>query len=259
MNSSRRPGQGGSSQDEPDPTGIRDLLSSLPDPGPMPPDLTSRIEAALRQEAAARTTDDRSNVSPLVARSTESSDAPVGSGERRGSGRARWLRPVAGLGAAAAIGIAALGGYQVLSNDAPDTQQAVPSATAPSAPGAPGSDAGSLADRVSIRNSGTDYTSQGLATQAAALTTTTPSGQDSAGASDGPMGTKTGLVSCLSTIGSEILGDGLPDKISADLGTYNGESAVIVVVTENGKSKAWVLSRTCTPGQAKIAGPTTVV
>lgn len=252
MNAPRTPGMGGPSQDEPDPTGIRDLLSSLPDPGPMPPDLTNRIEAALRQEAAART-DDRSNVAPLVSRAAASS-ATGDSAERSGrsTARARWLRPVAGLGAAAAIGIAALGGYQVLSNDAPQTQQAVPAPSTSTAPGGTG-----LADRISIQNSGKDYTSQGLATQAASLTHST-SGERSARAADGPLGTTSGLVTCLSSMGSEILGNGLPDKISADLGTYDGKSAVIVVVTENGKSKAWVLSRSCTPGRAKIAGPTAV-
>ena len=40
--------------DEVDPTGIRDLLAGLPDPGPMPDDLVRRIEARLEVEQTAR-------------------------------------------------------------------------------------------------------------------------------------------------------------------------------------------------------------
>lgn len=40
--------------DDVDPTGIRDLLASLPDPGPMPEDLVARIEARLEVERAHR-------------------------------------------------------------------------------------------------------------------------------------------------------------------------------------------------------------
>ncbi|GAA5159879.1 hypothetical protein [Ornithinimicrobium tianjinense] len=40
--------------DEVDPTGVRQLLRSLPDPGPLPEHLALRIEAALRQEQARR-------------------------------------------------------------------------------------------------------------------------------------------------------------------------------------------------------------
>ena len=39
---------------EDDPTGIRDLLSALPDPGPMPQDLVERIEARLAVEQVSR-------------------------------------------------------------------------------------------------------------------------------------------------------------------------------------------------------------
>lgn len=40
--------------DEPDTTGIRELLAGLPDPGPMPDDLVARIEARLAQERSAQ-------------------------------------------------------------------------------------------------------------------------------------------------------------------------------------------------------------
>jgi hypothetical protein len=40
--------------DDVDPTGVRDLLAALPDPGPMPEDLVRRIEARLEVERASR-------------------------------------------------------------------------------------------------------------------------------------------------------------------------------------------------------------
>ncbi len=49
-----------------DPTGVRALLSSLPDPGPMPHDLADRITASLRQEQEQRA--EGSRVTPLPTR-----------------------------------------------------------------------------------------------------------------------------------------------------------------------------------------------
>ena len=51
-----------------DPTGMRDLLAALPDPGPMPDDLVARITAALAQESRAASlspSTDAGNVVPL--------------------------------------------------------------------------------------------------------------------------------------------------------------------------------------------------
>jgi thioredoxin reductase len=53
---------------EHDPTGMRDLLAALPDPGPMPEDLVARITAALAEEsraAALSASPDAGNVVPL--------------------------------------------------------------------------------------------------------------------------------------------------------------------------------------------------
>lgn len=252
--------QGPSSPDE-DPTGVRQLLASLPDPGPMPQDVTLRIESALREEQAARGSSSSDNVTPLVSRSTgddtdvERVDTRTSSGN---GGSVRWLRPLAAVGAAAAIGIGALAGYQALRGD----QGVAPAAAPPSSSAAQQQPSGSdVLDRITIQNSGREYSASGLATQAAALKTPT-STMDPAQASaqgTGPIGTPAGLLSCMRSMGTEMLGGGLPDKISADLGKYEGQPAVIVVVTEGGESKAWVLSRTCTDGNGKIAGPTAVV
>jgi hypothetical protein len=42
---------------EDDPTGMRALLSGLPDPGPMPDDLVARIQASLLSESRSRAAD----------------------------------------------------------------------------------------------------------------------------------------------------------------------------------------------------------
>lgn len=48
------PPQGDDAPGEIDPTGVRALLSSLPDPGPMPGDLVARISSSLREEQRRR-------------------------------------------------------------------------------------------------------------------------------------------------------------------------------------------------------------
>ena len=48
-----------------DPTGVRDLLGSLPDPGPMPGDLVARITASLEAESRARLTASGHDPAPI--------------------------------------------------------------------------------------------------------------------------------------------------------------------------------------------------
>ncbi|WP_203230470.1 hypothetical protein, partial [Segeticoccus rhizosphaerae] len=87
--------QGASSPDE-DPTGVRALLSSLPEPGPMPPELVARITASLEREQQERAhqTDAQgapANVAPLVGRPSPGSSAP----RHRSLGPSRLRRVVA--------------------------------------------------------------------------------------------------------------------------------------------------------------------
>jgi hypothetical protein len=79
-----------------DPTGVRAMLSSLPDPGPMPPDLADRITARLRQEQSLRAgqADELLGATPLASR------------RARGSAH-QWLA------AAAAVAVVAVGGAVV--------------------------------------------------------------------------------------------------------------------------------------------------
>lgn len=241
---------GPSSEDEQDPTGMRELLASLPDPGPMPDHVMRDISSALAEEQRRRTHDEAGNVSPLVGR--QKADSSDGS-STKSSGTVRWLRPLAAVGAAAAIGIGALAGYQALSGG-DSAPVANPPADSSSAPGAD-----NVLDRISISNSGRDYTRTGLSTQASYLT---KAGKSTMAPSKGATNdngapsitSPEGLLSCMRSI----IGFKVPERISADLGQYEGKPAVIVVVTDNGKSEAWVVSRTCHNSKGKIAGPTAV-
>ncbi len=95
-----------------DPTGMRALLGALPDPGPMPPDVVTRIRASLAAEAAARTETagrqvEAGRVLPLPPRSERRLGAHIP--RRRLTGPPRWLLP------AAAAAIVVAGGGAVVS------------------------------------------------------------------------------------------------------------------------------------------------
>lgn len=83
--------------DDVDPTGVRDLLAALPDPGPMPEGLVRRIESRLEAERA-HLANASSTSSPRA--SVTQADHVVDLGAERG--RRRPARAVALLGAAAA-------------------------------------------------------------------------------------------------------------------------------------------------------------
>ncbi|MDF8263870.1 hypothetical protein [Luteipulveratus flavus] len=217
----------------------------------MPDDVMARIQSALQREQ-----DDRAgsseNVTPLVGRPTAPSadGASAVPGGRR-HGRARWLAPVAGLGAAAAIAVGALGVTKAMNNDeAPPAAAPTASATAPD-----GSGSVNPMDKVSIQNSGRDYTAAGLTTEAAALKTQSgsidPIRAEAIGL--GPAATARGLLDCLKGLGPQLV---TADRIAADFGMYEGKPAIVVVITDNGKSNVWVFSRQCSQGSGKIAGPT---
>ena len=85
---------------EDDPTGVRALLSSLPEPDPMPAYLVERISASLAAEQASRSRAGASTVSPLVHRHRSARQARARSrrgGRRSGGGGPGRHRPAAGV------------------------------------------------------------------------------------------------------------------------------------------------------------------
>ncbi|GAA1171772.1 hypothetical protein GCM10009584_10870 [Ornithinimicrobium humiphilum] len=139
---------------EDDPTGIRALLSALPDPGPMPADLVERIEARLAVEQEHRT---RSAAGGLAARSDSVIDLAAERSRRRPG------RTVAMLGVAAAgllvatVTIGELAGVGPAGGPMFDSAAQVP--TRPAAED--GSDAGSDSAGGADEESGDDLEAMG--------------------------------------------------------------------------------------------------
>jgi hypothetical protein len=235
-----------------DPTGIRALLSGLGDPGPMPPDLVDRINASIAAEQAARARQD-DRVVPL---------------HRRPRGWQKYglvAAAVAGL----AIGVPALlgtGPRDVMaslsrsSNDsagAASSAQEAPlssppasltpgTAATPSAAGT-GARATSAVGRVTMMATGTGYTSARLATQArdVLLSGSTPStATEDARDADG-------LRECLTAMGVPAW-----TPVVADLATYDGNRAVVAVVSSDTGQTVYAVPTWCDATHAQaLAGP----
>ena len=229
-----------------DPTGVRALLSALPEPDPMPNYLVERINASLAAAQAERAAGGSgASVSPLVART------------RRRPGRVLF----AIAGAAAGVALVALVGDNLF-------RTLQPAGTGSTAAGAITSDArDGLGERlqsapdksvsggsstpplIAIRLSRTRYTQVDFATQARALRGVAfDSGQRVTApksASLGKIGTPTGLTDCLRAVGA-----GDAQMVQADLAFYDGAPAVIIVATTNGIPMAYAVGRECS-----LAGP----
>jgi hypothetical protein len=246
----------GKGDPEHDPTGIRDLLSALPDPGPMPADLVARITASIAAEQSAR---EDPTVVPLRTR--------------------RWGWQHVGVAAAAAavlgIGLPAVltgtgpgdvmasfsGGRSADSGAAASLESAAggtgsgdAAGEAPRTPQATGGDqrASGSTGQVALGASGTAYTAAGLAMQARALLTTS---QDSAAgapkARRGAADTDSGLRACLTAIGVEAW---MP--VRGDLGTLDGAPAVIALVSSDTGQTVYAVAPTCDAAHpAVLAGP----
>ncbi len=243
---------------EHDPTGIRALLSSLPDPGPMPADLVSRINASIAAEQSAR---EGATVIPLRPRRwgwqhvgvAAAAAAVLGIGLPAlitGTGPGDLMASFAGGGAADSAGSAA----SLESHDDSGSSAGEVPGQAPRTQPATGGDirVSSSVGQVSLGASGTAYTATALATQASTVLTTAQDGTGTAPkAQRGAADTDTGLRACLSAIG---VAAWMP--VRADLATLDGAPAVIALVSSDTGQTVYAVSPSCDakhPGL--LAGP----
>jgi hypothetical protein len=234
-----------------DPTGVRDLLSSLPEPDPMPEHLVERINASLAAEQAQRaTTVSGGSVTPLLA---------------TGRRRARLLFAVAGA-AAAVVVVAVVGTNMFTSRQSTTISSSAAVARSAGAGEASGGVPPSAADKapagrpvtpslVQIGLSMTQYTQKEFVTQAETLLHSAPGPihpQPAESNRIGPAGTVLGLKECLSAIG--VSG---AQMVRADVAFYEGQPAVIIVATTNGEPVAYAVGRQCSHTGAAVLRPAT--
>ncbi len=231
---------------EHDPTGMRDLLAHLPEPGPMPADLVSRINASLAREAQ----------SGGLAGSGRHAVLPLEPPRRS---RRRWQ--VLGV-AAAVVGVLGLGGLAL--NTLPSGVEASFGLAGASddsgAADSGGADSGaraesSLTEGAMVVMSGHSYTSQGLDDEAATLLDSDPGAFPPVGGEGvGALGTPDGARACADALG-------VPEGalLMVDVATVDGAPGAVLVATSRGVNTAYAVQRSCSPASpGMLAGPVTV-
>lgn len=248
---------------EDDPTGMRALLSSLPDPGPMPEDLSARILASLeheaRQSGAIGMWDEQSPQVPEVPPGPGASTLPDGhtavSPLRR---RRRRIGPL--IGVAAALAVFAVGGGTVIkallggmSNSGASAQGSYSREAATGNSGPPpgvGGEDSSLDPGFALSDSGTAYQVTDLAGQATRLL----KGQVAArgDAPSGRLADADAARACATALGAAS-----GDSLLVDYGSLDGNRAVLLVAqSATGSARAWLVSDDCSPADARVlAGP----
>jgi hypothetical protein len=244
-----------------DQTGVRAMLSALPEPGPMPAYLVERISASLAAEQAQRAHSSvGSSVTPMLA-------------TRRRPGRILF----AIAGAAAAVVLIGVVGTTIFTTNgltsSSDSAASGVSSGAPVAGGAtalrdtapiPPSDAYKAAPRstvtpasIQIRVSSVRYTQTAFVAQARALRDVlfdSPQRMTADSSTLGPNGSVDGLVDCLSALGAAGA-----QAVQADLAFYEGEPAVIIVATRDGIPTAYAVGRECSRTHADVLRPATTL
>ncbi len=259
---------------EHDPTGMRALLSSLPDPGPMPEHLVARITAALAAEADAGAAGSGDDAPPASGPVDHAAPAPVVPLRPRRAVRMRHL----GV-AAAVVGALGLTGV-VLSNTGGGGLVASIGASrddsaesAQDAQGSAGGDSGGSAvaegpattpvvppagsGQVVVVMSGRSYAASSLPDGVDLLV----AGQDellrSLAAESpgiGPIGTPVGARACADALG-------IPSDagLLVDVAAVDGRPAAVLVVDAGAGHQAYAVERSCTTGTAGlISGPVVV-
>jgi hypothetical protein len=239
---------------------VRALLATAPDPGPMPDHVAERISGALLDAARLRV-----DPGPLLDASGRSDDVARGAPEGKvvplpaRPGRPKPIYLVAAVAAAAAV--VAVGASALHVTKRPNGAAIVGDTSSTSGATGSSTTVGPTGSGLHIQLSTTAYDAGNLAAKARQLLDRP--GQplrDLAAEAPGigPIGTPIGLESCLEAIGAIDVSHPTPDAVSADLATFDGRPAVVVVVTRSGASTAWAVERSCntgTPGVLKDATP----
>ncbi len=262
---------------EHDPTGMRALLGSLPDPAPMPADLVIRIEEALADEARIRggwPAPVAAEAEPPVSAVPADPEGQVLALRRR----SRWHLVAV---AAAVVGVVGIGGAVLDSLSSGGLQASIgveDSAAGGSAADGSVPEVAEAAPRtllaeddelgVVVLEGGQGFTSAGLADEVRASlpwdgtgrpASPGPSKDSPQGVAPrsalGPLGTAEGARSCAD-------GVGVPptDTVVVDLADVDGRPAAVLVATsKSGSRQVWAVARTCTaqsPGV--LTGPVPV-
>jgi hypothetical protein len=231
---------------------VRALLASLPDPGPVPPDVLDRITSTLRslQEQL------EAGPHPLAAPHQHAALAPVPVGATA-VGRPRRL-PLRGVWLAAAAAVVLAGGGAVVSRLADDSSPRESAASAArdsagsaaSESGAPAAGAATTPPddlQAPVYTSGTRYRSVDLVRQAQALVTARRVAGGPADSGAAALPRRRTVADCLRAVAPE--GSTL---LAGDLATYEGRPAIVLVLATAAGREVRVTGRTCAPGSTAV-------
>ena len=254
---------------EHDPTGMRALLSGLPEPEPMPDDLVARISAALAAEARRGDGIEQfwsPGADETGAPPTGDADGEVGDAGARVVPIRRRRFGMRHLGvAAAAVTVLGLGGYVLGSLDGGVVASLTAGSSGDSAAGGAADSAKSEArapfvapeagsGEVVVVMSGVDHSSDRLQVTARELDdgTLDPIADLSAESPAlGPIATAIGARSC-----ADALGIPADAGILVDVSEVDGTSGAVLVVHSDAGRAAWAVDRSCTTGHTGlIRGP----
>lgn len=237
-----------------DPTGMRHLLASLKESGPMPADLNKRITESLADEEAARQAPSDTADVDGDGGASDTDDTPfwrtMGDAGPRGTRRpkAPWI-----LGAAAATVVAlGVGGLMInrldgggdTASDAAPTQSAKQSAGSSETAG----DAASPDDEVPafvITASGQDYSEATVSDGASQLLDNpTEFPENTNDRALGTLTTAAGASDCLARLGAPQM-----QAVVVDVAKFDGEDGLLIVAQSlpDGPAKAWAITSGCEP------------
>lgn len=215
-----------------DPTGIRALLSSLPDPGPMPQELVARIQDTLAEEARAH--------APGIP-----ADAEHTLGSR--------LRPILPWAAAASLLLVGAGAALNFGSHSTATSLAAAdmSSAAVDARKATGLEAAGVPAEIAISVSGATWTDDSLLSAARQLADSDPPPPLAEDSAPAPPPAATGNSFQLTSVVAArecatALGVAAATPVVIDLGTYAATPAALVIAGPvEGERTAYVVGRDC--------------